>query len=141
MLASPTLALSLGLLAISAPPALAGETQTLTTAGIGKPGYVRASVTVTWLSKRTFDLQGWVEDVCPADGRGAYLTVLSSAKPYSVADTNECGNGRVYFDPPPMTAVSKNPMKSLGVGLAERDAQTGAEVRARSVIFENWRTG
>ncbi len=57
------------MLAFSPSAALAGETAYLTTQGgpivDWSPGHITAGITVEFLSKKAYDLNGWVEDVCP----------------------------------------------------------------------------
>jgi hypothetical protein len=109
MLASAMGALTATLLVVS--PAHAGETQRNNTSWEGSTaGYAAAQGTVGFPSRRSFDLRGWVKDVCggdpDGDGRGAYATVHWTLRGDRHGaqrlgkDTNGCGNGRTSFDPP-----------------------------------------
>src|SRR5687768_16231307 len=88
--------------------ALAGETRTWDNERYTAKGYAKGSVTIDFLSKRAFDVNGYVEDKCPKDGYGAYLHVTHmSVNRYGYGafedwttfkDSNGCGNGAKPFD-------------------------------------------
>ena len=129
-------------LAFTPSAALAGETGWLNTQNGPVPdwssGYVRAGVTVEWLSKKTYDIKGWVEDVCPKDGNGGYV-YLNNSYPAIASDANGCGNGRSFFDPAPVKSGYYVP--GITVRLCERDINgSGHNTNyCTSYSFKNWR--
>ena len=129
-------------LAAIPPTASAGETKWPSTKNGPYPdwsaGYTRAAITVEFLSKRSYDIQGWVEDVCPQDGNGAYLR-LRIETGWVATDTNGCDTGRVYFDPPPVKRPTN--VSSLWFDLCEIDADGNDHNThyCTLVTFDNWR--
>ena len=107
-------ALLLALVPTSAADAAGKKTQSYSTTGM------RASLTVDFKSKYEWTVQGWVEDVCPSDGRGVYMgnpDGLVKAKKGGwkvvvgwfgqVYDNNGCGNGKSKLKQVRMTQGSK----------------------------------
>jgi hypothetical protein len=133
-------------LAFTPAAALAGETHYFNTDGGPIPdwskGYIRAAVTVEFLSKKTFDVSGWVEDVCPKDGDGGYVMIDTGLGDNITAqDTNGCDNGKVNFDPAP---VKKNvDVRYVRATVCEKDGDGNTGTKAgyycASYTFNNWR--
>jgi hypothetical protein len=53
-------------------------------------------------------------------------------------DSNGCGNGKVYFDPPPHRSVGA-PVPGITLRLCEWDADGGTRLYCTSHYFDNWR--
>ena len=102
-----------------------------------------------FLTKRAVDIEGWVDDVCPADGYGAKLRVslYVNRSPRVVQDFNNnlgCDQGRVSFDPGPYTAtVGTSQVTGIKLNLctykyfetSERYSYPGCKEQ----YFDNWR--
>jgi hypothetical protein len=117
-------------------------------------GYAKGSLTIDFLSRRAFDVKGYVEDKCPKDGYGAYLHVThTSVNRYGYGafkdwttfkDSNGCGNGAKPFDPGPVVVPKGSKLTSVRFELCYEDKDgdgTGAVVLNACVpqTFENWR--
>ncbi len=116
LLLALVLALSATALLGGTPADAAGKkTQTYATTGL------RASLTVDFRSKYEWTVAGWVQDVCPADGKGVYMEDpdgLRKAKGggWRVvvgwfgqgSDTNGCGNGKTTISNRRMYQSGKN---------------------------------
>lgn len=129
-----------------AQPAHAGETHSFRTVGDGR-GYAKAAVTVDFLSKTTVDLKGWVRDVCPGDGKGAYVSISYLTQYWSYGtvigkDTNGCGSTSVGFDPAPVVKGSRlQSLRAVRITVCERDADGGGGSWCDSHHYDNWRVG
>lgn len=134
--------------------ATAGETRTWDDSRYTAKGYAKGSITIDFLTKRAFDVKGYVQDVCPRDGFGAYMDVsyveitrtgYSYRKAWTTfSDTNGCGKRTVPFDPGPVVAPKGSKIASVRAELYYRDADgdgSGAVVVDARIpqTFENWR--
>jgi hypothetical protein len=132
-------------LAFTPAAALAGETHYFNTDGGPVPdwskGFVRAAVTVEFPSKKSYDVSGWVEDVCPKDGAGGYVTIEASMDTYKYKDTNGCGNGKVAFDPAPVKKTYE--VQTIRATVCEIDGDgasgTHGAYYCQDYSFKNWR--
>ena len=146
LLASAAVAVAGAVLAFTPAAALAGETQYFNSDGGPIPdwskGFVRGAVTVEFLNKKTFDVSGWIEDVCPKDGDGGYVQITTGLGDNITAqDTNGCDNGKVYFDPAP---VKKNvDVRYVRATMCEKDGDGNTGTKAgyycQNYTFNNWR--
>jgi len=139
---------AMSMLALSPAAALAGESHYYNTAGgptpDGSDGYIRAKVTVNFPSKKAYDVKGWVEDMCPGDGKGGYVTArMGTTTETSIwslgKDTNGCGNGKVRFDPAPYR--NGTILSGIRVEVCERDTNGDGDgpPYCESHWFDNWR--
>lgn len=114
-------------------------------------GYARGGLKVDFLSGRAIDVEGFIEDMCPADGRSAIISfrVLLNGTPTSAlpsfADKNKCGNGRRYFDPPPYRTLKHSGTKITAlvayICQVDYDTETPYVDRCAKQYFDNWRVG
>ena len=141
--------LALALPLAAAPPAVAGETVTLSTYNKTPhtAGYAKTQLKVRFPSKKAYDVQGWVSDMCPGDGWGAYVYVERTASgpagsTYSDRrrvgqDANGCGNGRSRFDPGPVKYETK--LTGIRIQLCEWDGSEGGGASCTWRSISNWR--
>jgi hypothetical protein len=127
------IALAAGALAVTAGPASAGATKhfDLTTGTAQTPGKARGVGNVTFLGPQRLKIAGRVNDICPADGYGAYIEFKLNFRGggYAtrvISDQRKC-------EAKPKTFSFTTPkfghrVKSVGVTVIELDQQSGGAI-------------
>lgn len=93
-------------------------------------GYAYAHVPISFNSKRNVSFNGYVQDVCPGDGKGAYLTIHVHQKDgtiqtYQENDKNGCTKISDQYSGETLYVIGQNGGKRVTKILArvcERDA-------------------
>lgn len=102
------------------------------------PGVAHAYGTIHFFAKRKVRITGRINDICPADGYGAYVTFYVNYGQYSNVyrkrkDTSGCENSGKAYD-----FIVRAPSKvvSVRVSVSEYDADRGVTIdRASKLIF------
>lgn len=121
-------ALAVTVLPFVAADAAGKRTQSYATKGL------RASLTVDFKSRYEWTLQGWLKDVCPADGRGVYMGdpdgLVKTRNGWKVvvgwfgqgSDRNGCDNGRTNISQRRMVQTApKKAFRALRIKVCAMD--------------------
>jgi hypothetical protein len=130
---STAIALACGALAVSAGPAAAGATKhfDLTAGTAQTKGKARGVGNVTFLGPQRVKIAGRINDICPADGYGAYIEFKLNFKGggYAtrvISDQRKCEASPKSFSF--TTPKFGHRVKSVGVTVIELDQQPGGAV-------------
>ena len=129
--------------------AQASETKRVNTRyDIETVGYALTAATVRFPSRKAFDVQGWVKDVCggdpSGDGRGAYVSMVFTPRGGEQhrtrigKDVNGCSNGKRHYNPAPKKFDRR--ISSVTIVVCEADADDPDESSPCAFKqFDNWR--